>query len=150
MIRNSKTTQKAIRFPNEIYEKIEKICFENDLSFTDNLLHIVENGMVRGNIMDKIQDFLNEQEIYMMKAVNEGVKLDTEVKVFERDHYQCRKCGSKDNIVAIQLPPELIGKNFAELDAKAQITLCKHCFMDMRKYIPKRYQLERFLEWYYK
>jgi hypothetical protein len=141
-----------LRVPKNIYTLLKNISFENNKTLTSNIIYFLENGIVRVNILDKLQNFLNEQEVLMMQALNDErlTKLSTEVKVFERDKYKCRKCGSKQEIVEIPLPSELIGKTFAGLDCESKITLCKNCFYNLRKYIPKRYELERFLEWYYK
>lgn len=152
-IETSKTVKVNLRIPKNIYKNLKDIGFENEKSLTTNMIYFLELGIIKNNILNKEQDFLNEQEILMMDAMrNKEVleHLNTEVRVFERDKYKCRKCNSKQEIVEIPLPQELMGKTWAGNDCESKITLCKHCFMDLRKYIPKRYELERFLEWYYK
>jgi hypothetical protein len=148
----AKTKLIAVRLPEDINKLLEKVCIENKKTFTSNLIDFLEKGMIRNNIMNKVQNFLNEQEILMMKAIGDQrlESLGTEAKVFERDQYKCRKCGSTKDILTITLPSDLIGKTFAGLDAESQITLCPHCLGELNKFIPKRYELERFIEWYYK
>lgn len=149
---NSKTRKISVRISQDVFNIIKKISIENDETISKNFTYFLEQGIMRSNIVDKVQDFLNEQEVLMIKAMKDErlQYLGTECKVLERDNYQCRKCGSKHLVLEYPLPPELIGRTWAGMDAESRITLCSHCINNLEKYIPERYKLERFLEWYYK
>lgn len=151
-IKTSKSRKVNIRIPKNIYELLKKIGNENNQTLTSNILYFLENGITRNNVLNNIQTFLDEQNSLMLEAMMDErlSNLGTESKTLERDQYRCRKCKSSTDIMEITLPPEFIGKTFAGDNIENKITLCKNCYMKLIKYIPKKYELERFIEWYYK
>ena len=147
----TKTKLIALRVPIEVYNLLIKSTKINNLTLTNIVLKCIENNIVKNNVLDNTLLFLSEQEKLMVDAIRDErlARLGNNVQVFERDHYKCRKCCSTNNIIEVPVSDELLGKTFAGLDSESKITLCINCFKEMQRFIPKRYRLERFLEWYY-
>jgi hypothetical protein len=155
-INNSKKTeytqQVSIRIPKEIMKLISewtKNSSKNNL--TDTILFFLRRGIITEHTLLMVEKFSKEQEQCMMGAIKNGRKVGTNlmIRALERDDYTCRKCGSKKDVFQIDLPLGLEERTFAGLGAENSITLCKECLHNMTFYVPRRYGMERFIEWYY-
>jgi hypothetical protein len=149
--RNNRSTRLSVRIPNQLFDIIENVAKIENSTITDVATSFIKRGIITERIQTYIDKFLDEQEHKMMSAIKSerNVGSSNISRTLERDDYKCRKCGSTINVMEIDLPLGLEGKTFAGLGCESKITLCLNCKKKLDSYIPKRYGLERFLEWYY-
>lgn len=146
-----KTKLTAIRIPIEVLNIIDEISKTSGKNKTDVILTSIKKGLINQNVIDLTNKFLNEQEKLMMNTIASNKQVGTNIllRAFERDSYRCRKCNSTDNAMEVQLPIKFDNKTFAGLGCESTITLCLKCKKEFDLYYPKKYELERFIEWFY-
>jgi len=166
----SNTRLMCIRIPLKYLQLIEKCANRDNISISKTINRLIRKGFSMIDIENKIDALREEQNLYSIskkigakshnlyveqeqklknlnKTCQDQINQTNYIKTFIRDNFQCRKCGSKSNIIDIKIPDYTLYNNEPELNAR--ITLCKKCYDELRIYIPKKYELERFLDWFY-
>jgi len=148
---NPKTRLVGLRIPNQMMRIVfdyAKTCHR--MSITKTILFFMNRGILSENLDHHLNSLLSEQKslirkIYKQVGRYSKIKKEEKNLVFERDDYKCRKCGSLNNLIVCE-----ISSDINELEGnESKITLCKNCKEKVEKFIPRRYKLEAFLEWYF-
>jgi hypothetical protein len=151
----------AMRIPKDIRDVVSDYAKDNtNGNFTDAMMHFVERGIISKVIYDRLPKFKNEQEKLMLALLSETGRYtraqSNKGLTFERDNYKCRKCNSIDNLFIYEIASDKeMGLSLFNNDTNSllghgnEIILCGNCLKRFQSFIPKRYRLELFLEWFY-